>query len=243
MEMREIRLSWAHTGAMNAAIRGAHLPNSFPMPSASSEGGPSATFPPSKGKRSPSLRSRVVALLSCVALAAVLGAAAARAGSCRVLVALGSVDVAASSAGLALNISGIWEFDNVIQVASGLSFNLLLVQGDTFVRLHYPDQAFYGTINGLGSMLDSGLDGNDLMAIEANGLATNSARFVSLEAQRMKVTAPFLTGSGPISVVAYLVLDGDYLSPILSNTITRAVPTPPPSTSPLVASPAGAVQP
>ena len=208
---------------------------------------------PKPSSRRPTTRSRILAALSCVALAAALGVAGARAGSCRVLVALGAVDVEPSPAGLSLNISGIWEFDNLIQVATGLSFNVLLVRGDTFVRLHYPDQAFYGNLAGLGARVDAGINGNDLMAIEANGIATTGARFVSLEAQRMKLTAPKPTAAGPLSVVAYLVLDGDYISPIISNTLSRSIPDAPPTAgampdAPLTvgvlpAAPAGASQP
>ena len=177
------------------------------------------------------VRSRVaVGVLSLAAIVAI-GAAAALAGSCRVLVALGSVDFEPSPAGLSTRVSGNWEFDNIIQVVNGLSFNVLLVREDHFVRLHYPDGSFRGIVPGLGSRVDAGIDGNDIVSIEAAGLTEPGARFVSLEAQRLKVSSPVPEGDGPVSVVAYLVLDGDYVSPIISNTITRpiepvAVPVP-----------------
>lgn len=188
----------------------------------------------------PTAKSRILAALSCVALAAALGVAAARAGSCRVLVALGALDVEPSPAGLTLKVSGNWEFDNLIQVATGLSFNVLVVRGDRYVRLHHPDQAWTGTITGLGASIDAGLDGNDIVAIEANGVPEPGARILNLEAQRMKLAVPDLPGNGPLSVVAYIVLDGDYLAPILSNTISRTVPAALPATNPVVA-PAGSV--
>lgn len=168
-------------------------------------------------------RGRALAAVLCLAVLAAVGAAAARAGSCRVLVALGSIDMEPSPAGMSLRISGNWEFDNLVQVVSGLSYNVLIVREDNFVRLHYPDQAFSGFLAGLASELDAGIDGGDLLAVEGTGAVEPAARFVTFEAQRMKISSPVPPGSGPISVVAYLVLDGDYVSPIISNTLTRAL--------------------
>ncbi|MFN2377457.1 MAG: hypothetical protein ABR538_13040 [Candidatus Binatia bacterium] len=168
-------------------------------------------------------RGRALAAVLCLAVLAAVGAAAARAGSCRVLVALGSVDMEPSPAGMSLRISGNWEFDNLVQVVSGLSYNVLIVREDNFVRLRYPDQAFSGFLTGLAAELDAGIDGGDLLAVEGAGAIEPSARFVTVEAQRMKISSPVPPGSGPISVVAYLVLDGDYISPIISNTLTRAL--------------------
>lgn len=165
------------------------------------------------------------AILSLAAIVAV-GAAAALAGSCRVLVALGSVDIEPSPAGMSLRISGNWEFDNLVQVVSGLSYNVLIVRDDNFVRLKYPDQSYSGTLSGLGAQLDAGLDGSDILSVEAAGVTEPTARFVSIEAQRLKLSSPVPLGSGPISVIAYLVLDGDYISPIISNTITRPLEMP-----------------
>lgn len=167
------------------------------------------------------MRSRALGALLYIAVVLAIGAAAARAGSCRVLVALGSLDIEPSPAGMSLRISGSWEFDNLIQVVSGLSYNVLLVRGDNFVLFHYPDQSYSGYVSGLGAEVDQGIDGSDLLAVEAAGTPETSARFVSLEAQRLKLSSPVPPGSGPISVVAYIVLDNDYLSPIISNTITR----------------------
>jgi hypothetical protein len=174
------------------------------------------------------MRSRVaVAALGISALVAI-GSAAAIAGSCRVLVAIGSVDMEPSPAGMSLRLSGSWEFDNIVQVVSGLSFNVLLVRGDNFVRLHYPEQASAGFVTGLANQIDEGIDGSDILAVEAAGNVEPTARFVSFEAQRIKISSPVPPGQGPISVVAYLVLDGDYVSPIISNTITRPLEMLPP---------------
>lgn len=219
---------------MNAVVRGNHVSNRPAVRFQSATDGPAAST------SRPTAKSRILAALSCLALAAALGAAAARAGSCRVLVALGALDVEPSPAGLALKVSGNWEFDNLIQVATGLSFNVLVVRGDRYVRLHHPDQAWTGAITGLGASIDAGLDGNDIVAIEANGVPEPGARILSLEAQRMKLAVPDLPGNGPLSVVAYIVLDGDYLAPILSNTISRTVPAALPATNPVV-TPAGSV--
>src|SRR5262249_33875604 len=125
-----------------------------------------------------------------------------------------------------LRLGGNWEFDNLVQVVSGLSFNVLIVRENNFVRLHYPDQAFKGTVSGLSDRIDSGIDGNDILSIEAASVSDPTARFVSFEAQRMKLKSPVPKGSGPITVIAYLVLDGDYVSPIISNTITRPLELP-----------------
>jgi hypothetical protein len=168
-----------------------------------------------------------VAALGISALVAI-GSAAAMAGSCRVLVAIGSVDMEPSPAGMSLRLSGSWEFDNIVQVVSGLSFNVLLIRGDNFVRLHYPEQASAGFVTGLAGQIDEGIDGSDILAVEAAGNVEPTARFVSFEAQRIKISSPVPPGQGPISVVAYLVLDGDYVSPIISNTITRPLEMLPP---------------
>lgn len=171
--------------------------------------------------RSGSRAARALVAATALGVVVAVGAAAAMAGSCRVLVALGAVDMEPSPAGMALRISGSWEFDNVVQVTSGLSFNVLLVRQDNFVRLRYPDQSFAGFVPGLADRLDEGLAGDDILAVEAAGNSEPSARLVSVEAQRMKLSSPMIPGEGPISVVAYLVLDGDYVSPVISNTVTR----------------------
>jgi len=171
--------------------------------------------------RSPLARSRVLVAVASLAAVVAIGAAAARAGSCRVLVALGAVDFEPSPAGLSARVSGNWEFDNIIQVVTGLSYNVLLIRNDSFVRLHYPEGSYTGTVPGLAARVDAGLSGDDILQIEAAGTNEPTARFVSLEAQRLKVTSPIPGSDGPISVLAYLVLDGDYVSPIISNTITR----------------------
>jgi hypothetical protein len=174
------------------------------------------------------MRSRLAVAAIGIAALVAIGSAAAIAGSCRVLVAIGSVDMEPSPAGMSLRISGSWEFDNIVQVVSGLSFNVLMVRGDNFVRLHYPEQSSAGFVAGLGSQVDAGIDGSDILAVEAAGNAEPTARFVSFEAQRIKISSPVPPGQGPISVVAYLVLDGDYVSPIISNTITRPLEMLPP---------------
>jgi hypothetical protein len=167
------------------------------------------------------LRSRILTAVLAVAVVAVVAAAAAVAGSCRVLVALGSVEVDRAATGMTLRASGNWEFDNLVQVVNGLSFNILIVREDHFLRLHYPEGSFAGTVAGLGERVNEGIDGNDILAIEGEGYPEPTARFLSLEAQRLKISAPVIHGSGPMSVIAYLVLDGDYVTPIISNTISR----------------------
>lgn len=180
------------------------------------------------GSRATATYQAVVAVLVLAGVVAV-GAAAAIAGSCRVLVALGSVDMEPSPAGMSLRVSGSWEFDNIVQVVSGLSFNVLLLREDNFVRFEYPNQSYAGFVPGLAAEVDAGIDGNDILAVEAAGIAEPSARFVSLEAQRMKLSSPVPPGHGPLTVVAYLVLDGDYVSPIISNTVTRPLEVLPPT--------------
>ena len=64
---------------------------------------------------------------------------------------------------------------------------------------------------------------NDLLNIEAAGVSHPRARFVSLEAQRMKLSVPIIKEVGPANIVAYIVLDGDYMLPIISNTITKSI--------------------
>jgi hypothetical protein len=135
--------------------------------------------------------------------------------------AIGSVDIEPSPAGMSLRIAGTWEFDNLVQVVSGLSFNVLLVRQDNFVRFLYPGQAFSGKLDGLSAKIDAGINGDEIVAVEAAGSTDSTARFISLEAQRMKLSSPVPAGEGPISILAYLVLDGDYVGPVISNTITR----------------------
>jgi hypothetical protein len=174
------------------------------------------------------MRGRIAVAALGLAVLVAIGSAAAIAGSCRVLVAIGSVDMEPSPAGMSLRLSGSWEFDNIVQVVSGLSFNVLLVREDNFVRFHYPNQTSSGFVTGLGAEVDEGIDGSDILSVEAAGNSEPTARFVSFEAHRMKLSSPVPPGQGPISVVAYLVLDGDYVSPIISNTITRPLETLPP---------------
>ena len=174
-------------------------------------------------RSTPSIAARVLCLVVTCAIVAGAGVAAVRAGSCRVLVALGSLHVERTVSGLLLKLGGTWEFDNLLQVASGLSFNVLVVRGDSFVRLQFPDTGYSGYLPGLAQMLDEGLDGSKIIGIEAAGSSEQAARFVSMESQRMKVAVPEPSGVGPVSVVAYLVIDGDYKSSIISNTLTRSL--------------------
>ena len=175
---------------------------------------------PQRKARSNAL-SRVLVAMGALTLVAVVGVVAARGAACRALVALGSVDIEPSPAGMSVRLSGNWEFDNLVQVVSALSFNVLLVREDNFVRYRYPDTAFVGSVGGLGTKLDGGINGDVVVAVEAAGSSEASARFVSVEAQRMKLSSPVLPGDGPITVLAYLVIDGDYVSPIISNAISR----------------------
>jgi hypothetical protein len=176
---------------------------------------------PLRRKSQSNLGSRLLVALAALTAVAVVGVAAARGAACRALVALGSVEIEPSPAGMSVRLSGNWEFDNLVQVVSALSFNVLLVREDNFVRYRYPDGAFVGSLPGLGTKLDSGIDGDDVLAMEAAGSSEASARFVSVEAQRMKLSSPILAGDGPITVIAYLVIDDDYVSPIISNAISR----------------------
>jgi hypothetical protein len=167
--------------------------------------------------------SRVLVAAMALSAIVVVGVVAARGAACRALVALGSVDLDPSPVGMSVRISGIWEFENLVQVVSALSFNVLLVRENNFVRFHHPNQAFVGSVPGLAGQVNAGIDGDDILDVEAAGTEEPAARFVSFEAQRMKLSSPLPAGEGPITVVAYLVIDGDYVSPILSNTITRSI--------------------
>lgn len=164
-----------------------------------------------------------VAAAACTALIVAVAVAVSLAGSCRVLVALGSMRIDTTPSGLAVGLSGTWEFDNLLQVSTGLSFNVLIVQGDRFVRFTYPNQVSSGYYTGLAQALDRGLQGSELQAIESIGVVDPLARFVSFEPQRMKLALPPIGNYGPYSAVAYLVIDGDYVSPIISNILSMPV--------------------
>jgi hypothetical protein len=159
--------------------------------------------------------------MAAIAMLTAVSVAAVRAGSCRVLLAIGSVDYETLEDGVVARLSGTWEFDNLIQVSSGIDFNVLFIHEDEFVLLRYPDQAFSGTYTGLSEALDNGLDGTVLQAVEAAAVNEPGARFISVEAQRMKAVVPCPTNHGLMSVVTYMVIDGDYISPVISNVLTR----------------------
>jgi len=165
--------------------------------------------------------SRWMAAIAAVVMLTVVSVAAVRAGSCRVLLAIGSVDYETLEDGVVARLSGTWEFDNLIQVSSGIDFNVLFIHEDEFVLLRYPDQAYSGTYTGLSEALDSGLDGTVLQAVEGAASSEPGARFISVEAQRMKAVVPCPTNHGLMSVVTYMVIDGDYISPVISNVLTR----------------------
>ncbi|MBI5507089.1 MAG: hypothetical protein HY899_20060 [Deltaproteobacteria bacterium] len=193
------------------------------------------------GWRAQRVTARGVVVAACVALLSIgVGVLAVRAGSCRVLVALGSMRIEPTTSGLTMRLTGTWEFDNLLQVATGLSFNVLVVQGDHFVRFTYPDQAHSGYYTGLSQLLDSGLQGSDLQAIETAGGTDPNARFISFEPQRMKLALPQPNDVGPYSAVAYLVIDADYISPIISNTLSLSIKN---STAATPVNPGAVVQP
>lgn len=165
---------------------------------------------------------RVATALAALVVVAGLGAGA-YAGSCRTLLAVGSVRVDSSPAGLVLQLSGTWEFDNLLQVSNGLAFSILVVRGDQFVRVQYPNVAQSGYYPGLADDLAGGLDGTKIQAIEAAGTLEPLARVISMEAQKLKIVVPEPPGVGPLNVVLYLILDGDYYNPIVGNTITKSL--------------------
>ncbi len=154
-----------------------------------------------------------------VALTLVLSTAFARyapAASCINFLAVGEATVRPAPDGAVMDMVGIWEFDNIMQVELGLSLNALVYQGDHFVRYPLIGDAESGTFSGLGD----GLDASELPALEASGAGDPDAEVLTFRAHRLQLSLPPSFSPGAVSVLMYLVQDGEYQSAFLSNTVS-----------------------
>ncbi len=163
-------------------------------------------------------RSRIRAVAVSALSAAIVIAAVqfAPAASCINFLAVGEATVRSAPDGSVMDMVGVWEFDNIMQVELGLSLNALVFQGDDFVRFPLLGPAESGTFAGLSD----GLSAGDLPALEASGVSDPDAEVLTFRAHKLQLSLPPTFTPGVVSVVMYLVQDGEYQSALLSNTLS-----------------------
>ncbi|MFT4572556.1 MAG: hypothetical protein ACI91F_003460, partial [Candidatus Binatia bacterium] len=158
-----------------------------------------------------------------LSLVAALAAGAALAGSCRIFLAIGEAEARPAGEQAVLDMVGVWEFDNVLQVALGLDLAVIVTQGDNFVR--YPFGA--GAESG---QLPTGTDGenltiSDLIAIKTSGTVDPEAEILVFTPHHMQLSLPQLIQAGAVTVRMYLVRDSNINTTFFSNVVTTQLKT------------------
>ncbi len=141
------------------------------------------------------------------------------AGNCYTFLAIGDAVARSAPDGAVLDLTGVWEFDNLMQVQLGLSLNVVVIQGDKFVRFPLLGVAQAGVVPGL----NDGLELGEIPAVEAAGVDDPDAEVLTFRAHRLQLSLPPSIQPGAVSVVMYLVQDAQYQSAFLSNTLSTVL--------------------
>lgn len=163
------------------------------------------------GLASPRFTAACASLLLLVTIPAFV-----RAGSTDPTLAIGQVSVRPAGAASVVEVSGIFGFDDLLQVSFPL--NLVVFQGTTFVRYPVGGAPESGTFAGLGD----GLQTDELSALESAGVADPGAELLRLRPQRLLAALPTSIGDGTVTVVLYVEVpgEGSFLSNALQATLT-----------------------
>ncbi len=152
----------------------------------------------------------------CLAIAAVaLGSSLARAGATDPTLALGQLTASPAGAAAIVEITGIFGFDDVIQVTYPL--NLVVYQGTAFTRYQVGSQPQSGSFAGLAD----GLDTTEVAALEGSGQAEANAEILRIEPNRVQVSLPTGFADGIVAAVLYVELPGE--GTFTSNTLSTVL--------------------
>jgi hypothetical protein len=150
-------------------------------------------------------------------LATLVAAGQARAGSTDPKLALGTATIHGDSDAAQLELTGIWHFDDILQVDFPLT--VVVSQGSTFA-LHPAGPA---AGSGSAAALTDGLQIADIATVEAAASPAPDAAVVLLEPHRMRLLLPAVFAGGTLRVRLYveLPLEGSFLS----NELTVNLPS------------------
>ncbi|MFT4569288.1 MAG: hypothetical protein ACI8TX_000500 [Hyphomicrobiaceae bacterium] len=141
-------------------------------------------------------------------VAVLLGGHLAEAGSTDPVLALGSARIEAhAGSGALLDLTGIWHFDDILQVDFPLT--VVAYQGSKFVVVPVLGGATTGTFAGLSD----GLAPSEIAALESAGSPT-AANLLRIDAGAMAVALPSVFSPGFVEVVVYVELpsEGGFVS-------------------------------
>jgi hypothetical protein len=137
------------------------------------------------------------------ALGACFGSIPASAGATNPVLAIGEVVARPVGAGVLAEVTGIYGFDDIVQMNYPLT--LVAYSGETFVSFRPGTQSESGNFSGL----TDGLSQAEIPAFEAAGAPTAAAEIVRLEPTKFTVALPASLASHNVSFVAYVVIPGE----------------------------------
>lgn len=165
------------------------------------------SFSPHQATAPPTALTRLGVLLVLTA-ALLLGSQPVRAGSTDPVLALGSATMEAEAgAGALLGLTGIWHFDDILQVQFPLT--VVVHQGSQFVAIPVNGAASAGTFPGLSD----GLAASEIPALESAGTPV-TASVLRIDTSSMAVAVPDTFSAGLVDVVVYVELpdEGGFVS-------------------------------
>ena len=167
----------------------------------------------------PSLWQRALAVAAPLALALALLPHAGHSASCETLLAIGEVKVRPAVTGAVLDVTGDWEFDNLLQVELNLELKAVAMQGDKFALYPLLGPAEGGLLSGLDETLTTG----NLDDLEAVAFPEPEARVLNFKPHAMQLALPSGFDEGTVTLQMYLVRSGDLGNAFLSNPVTTAL--------------------
>lgn len=138
------------------------------------------------------------------------------AGATDPTLAIGQVRAQPAGSAALVEVTGMFGFDDVVQVTYPLS--LVLHHDSSFVRYPIGSTAESGTLAQLGD----GLAISEIAALESAGSPEASAEIVRIEPSRIVVSVPAsLANAGTLTALLYVVLPGE--GSFISNSVTVAI--------------------
>lgn len=130
---------------------------------------------------------------------------------------LSSVDkVTAASGTVALNISGSFGFDDLVQFS--FPFGVIVASGSSFAR--YPAQG--APVEGSDPAVADGVTADEIAHLLAVGSAASPpATWIELRSDRLSLALPGDLGGAPVTVVLYAIFEG---TAFVSNQLTVTLP-------------------
>ncbi len=158
-----------------------------------------------------------LSLTGMIVLATAIGAGPelARAGSTDPVLGVGAAVATAAGASAVLEVSGVWAFDDILQVVFPL--NVVVSQGSTFARFPVGAAAESGTL----AELTDGLAISEITLLEGSGAVDPDASLVRIEHHSMVLALPPIFTDGSLRVVLYV--DLPFEDTFISNEVTASL--------------------